>query len=144
MKHLGIDYGTKKVGIALSDSEGKIAFPKTILKNDETLMENLRAMIEEEGVEKIVIGKSLTLDGRENEVQHSIEQFKEELAQAFPSIPIGEQDERMSSLAANSFLFGKGNLERKRTSEREKRMRNSADDARAATIILQRYLDRKK
>ena len=144
MKYLGIDYGTKKVGTALSDALGTIAFPKEVLKNDEQLLIKIQKIVEDEQVGTIVIGKSLNLTGEKNRVQQKIDQWKQELQEALgEQVRIEEQDERMSSFAANSFLFGKGNVSRERYGEKKRRAHQGDDDARAAAIILQRYLDRK-
>ncbi len=141
MKYLGIDYGTKKIGMAVSDERGKIAFPKGIIKNDGTLFEEIARIINDEGIEKIVIGKSLNLSGSENVLQKDIRSFIKKLRTFFDG-EIIEQDERMSSLAAKSHLYGKGHIAQERWSGKLNKKRREAVDAGAAAVILQRYLDR--
>ena len=141
MKYLGIDYGTKKIGVAVSDERGKIAFPKTILLNSPSLMEEIMEMIKEEKIEKIVIGKSLHLDGEKNKLQRDIDIFIQKLRKVFDG-EIIEQDERMSSLVARSHLYGKGNIENEKWTGRMNKKKRQHVDAGAAAVILQRFLDK--
>jgi putative holliday junction resolvase len=126
MRYLGIDYGTKKVGIALSDEEASFAFPYTILKNDPTLFETLRGICEKEGVGMIVLGYSLTQSGKENDVVEQTTYFVEKIKKEF-TIPVFMQNELFSSVEAHRYQIKKGDR----------------DDS-AAAIILQRFLDSQK
>ena len=74
-KFLGIDYGSKRIGLALSDEEGKVAFPKTILENNSQLVEKLASFIKENDVLGIVMGESLTSTGAENEIMADVRKF---------------------------------------------------------------------
>ncbi len=141
MKHLGIDYGTKKIGLAVSDERGKIAFPREIIPNNGDVFAYLLDFIDRESIEKIVIGKSLNQFGSENRLQKDINRFREKLSQFFHG-EIIEQDERMSSVAARSHLYGKGNIANASWTGRENKKRRQQVDAGAAAIILQRYLDK--
>lgn len=141
MKYLGIDYGSKKVGVAVSDVFGKIAFPKKIIPNSQGLVQDILDIIHDEDVEKIVIGKSLDPWGSENLLQRSIDSFVKKLSCELDDIAIIEQDERGSSLAAKSFLYGKGNIENEKWTGRQNQKKRDHVDAGAAAIILQRYLD---
>ena len=76
MRYLGIDYGSKKVGLALSDEGGKLAFPKVVLKNDEYLLSALKEIRHEEKVDEIVMGESLTLSGELNDMMKELKEFK--------------------------------------------------------------------
>jgi putative Holliday junction resolvase len=143
MKYLGIDYGTKKIGLAISDIFGNIAFPKEIIKNDNNSIDILVDIIKSEGVEKIIIGKSLKMDGTENILQKDIEKFIEKISHVFDG-DIVEQDERMSSISARAHLYGKGNIENERWTTNQNKIRRNPIDAGAAAIILQRYLDKLK
>ena len=60
MKYLGIDYGAKRVGIAISDAEGSIAFPRTTLLNDGKMLPQLAKLIEEEKIGTVVIGDTFS------------------------------------------------------------------------------------
>lgn len=74
-----IDYGSKRVGIASTDETGNFALPRAVWPNDETLIDKILKLKDEEGVEKIVIGESKNLDGGANPIQSKIEKFKNEL-----------------------------------------------------------------
>lgn len=140
MKHLGIDYGTKKVGIAVSDEGGTIAFPKMILQNTPNLCSEISKYISDESIQKVVVGKSLDSQGEDNQVQQHITRFIKQLKDA-TDIEIIEQDERGSSIAARSHLYGKGNIANVRWTGKDNEKKRQNVDAGAAAIILQRYLD---
>ncbi len=143
MKYLGIDYGTKKIGLAVSDQEGKIAFPKKLIKNDQDCIQKLTQYIKDEAIDAIVIGKSLSLSGELNKVQRDIDRFKKKLKEIFDG-EIFEEDERMTSVAAKTFLYGKGNIANEHWTGKQNKKRRDPVDPAAASIILQRFLDRKK
>jgi len=126
MRLLGIDYGKKRVGVALSNEGGLMAFPHEVLKNDNELMNKLVTLIESEKVEKIVVGHSLDRDGGENPIQKEISEFIGDLTlQA--GLPIELEPEHYSTEEAKRFQ-GKGDM----------------TDASAATIILNSYITRIK
>lgn len=66
MKHLGIDYGTKRIGIALSDEGGSMAFPLSVFQNDGTALSRIVELVKEEKVEALVMGESKNLEGVPN------------------------------------------------------------------------------
>lgn len=141
MKYLGIDYGTKKIGLAISDERGKIAFPRDIIPNTSETLSTLIGMIHNEAIEKIVIGKSLDSQGSDNAIQRHINTFVKKLSQEFDG-EIFEQDERGSSVAARGHLYRKGNIENEQWTGRANKKRRDHVDAGAAAVILQRYLDK--
>lgn len=126
MKLLGIDYGDKRVGIALTDESGAMAFPKEILENDGQLVNTITKIIKEEGVEAVVIGESHDFGGKENPIMKRIHHFVERLTGQV-SLPIYFEPEFMTSAEA------------RRGQEDVKIV-----DSGAATIILQSYIDKKK
>jgi putative holliday junction resolvase len=77
---LGIDYGDKKVGVALTDENARIAFPKGVLPNDRMLVTEIKNMISANDVAEIVIGESRNKDGGENEIMKKARRFGDELA----------------------------------------------------------------
>lgn len=79
MKYLGIDYGTKRVGIAVSDADGLMAFPKAVIPNDLTLMRTVKELIEGEQVGEIVIGESKAHSGADNPIMRDVRRFVSEL-----------------------------------------------------------------
>ncbi|HXK35045.1 MAG TPA: Holliday junction resolvase RuvX [Candidatus Paceibacterota bacterium] len=136
MKFLGIDYGAKRVGIALSDEGGKIAFPKDIIINDKNLLTKIAKIAKEEKVEKIVLGESLTSFGDPNKIMEEILSFKGRLENSGFSLEL--EKEFMTSLLAR---MGPLAIKPVATPRRKER-KTEAIDAKAAALILQRYLDR--
>jgi putative Holliday junction resolvase len=132
MKYLGIDYGTKRVGVAVSDAGGTLSRPVAVLKNTSGLIGELEDMIAREGIESIVIGSS---EG--NKVQGDIMELVGTLTLA-TMLPVDTITEAFSSMEAHGSK-GKERLRARATKAPEK---PSDLDARAAAVILQRYLDK--
>ncbi|MDO8572744.1 MAG: RuvX/YqgF family protein [bacterium] len=126
MKFLGIDYGAKRVGIATGDSEGGMAFPRTVLPNDKKLIPAIKELCDKEHIAEIVLGESLDYKMKPNVIMEKITPFKKELEDV-TGLPVHFEREFMTSAAAEH-LQGKGEM----------------IDASAAAIILQSYLDKKK
>ena len=124
MRYIGIDYGRKRVGIAVSDAEGKFALPHAVWPNDDHLIENIKKLCLERATDGVVIGESRDLDGSENEVLKDIRFLVEEL-QTELSIPIYLEPEFYTSTEA-------GRIQGK----------NKMHDASAAALILKSYLER--
>ncbi len=125
-KYLGIDFGSKRIGVAISDASGEIAFPRAILQNDEKLMPQLLELIKNEKIGVIVVGDTRSHGGNDNPVTAEAEAFVATL-QASVDVPIKRVWEMWSSIEAGRYApEGKGH-----------------DDASAAAIILQRFLDTK-
>lgn len=142
MKHLGIDYGTKHIGIAISDEMGIIAFPKMTLENSTQALSVIAQLCIEESVQKIIIGKSLDQQGNVNVIQQAIDQFSKKI-QDITNVPVDFQNELHSSFESdNQFDFG--GLSRRNQANQQGKRPQVKDDAKAASVILQRYLDRKK
>ncbi|MEK7115527.1 MAG: Holliday junction resolvase RuvX [Patescibacteria group bacterium] len=125
MKFLGIDYGTKRVGLALSDEEGRVAFPKMILENNPQLIEKLKIFASENKAEGIVVGESLLSTGEENKIMAEARAFAERLGKG-AELPVFFEKEFFTSVEA-----------------RRHQEHTEVDDS-AAALILQRYLDRQK
>jgi len=126
MKYIGIDYGEKRVGIAISDIEGKMAFPKVVLENNAELVKKVADLSKELGIEAVVIGESKDYKGEDNKINPKIISFKRELASTI-QFPIFLEPEFMSSMQVEK-TFGKTDML----------------DASAASIILQTFLDKEK
>ncbi len=137
MKHLGIDYGSKRVGIALSDDGGTLAFPYRTLKNDMTLIDSIHNICGEEEISAIVIGESHDLSGEPNKIMGSIEKLIKNL-EAELDLPIYLQKEFMTTIEAR----GRGGKELN-NARKDKKEKSINTDASAAALILQRYLDKK-
>lgn len=125
MRHLGIDYGTKRIGIALSDEGGTMAFPHKIIENSKSNVSAIFDICKREGVEMIVVGESVNYQGEPNIVKKKVDAFIAELKKNV-SIPIVEEREFLTTQQAR--FFQKDN--------------KRVDDS-AAAIILQSYLDKK-
>ena len=119
MRYLGIDYGEKRIGLALSDPEAKIAFPHSTVAN----IPDILKVIKDEGAGEIVVGLPYSLDGSESKQAEVIRGFAAELKSAV-ELPIVFENELFTSKIAEA------------TSSREH------TDAAAAALILQSFLDR--
>ncbi|MCU0660185.1 MAG: Holliday junction resolvase RuvX [Candidatus Pacebacteria bacterium] len=137
MRHLGIDFGSKRVGLALSDENGMLAFPQSILQNDLTLVEHITTLCRDAHVGEIVIGESLDSSGRPNPIMQDVKAFAVKIGKA-TGLPIVFQKEYMTSLEARRPIDGKKAL----VARKEKIEQTLAADAKAAALILQRYLDK--
>ena len=137
MKYLGIDYGTKRIGIAVSDESGMMAFPREIVQGGKRALETIFDLVKAEEVGTIVVGHSLNTSGERNLLMEDVDAFIEEL-QKLTGVPVTLQDERFSSIAARAMDQLKPSAN---TRNSEARMEHIDD--RAAAIMLQRYLDRK-
>ena len=138
---MGIDYGTKRIGIAVSDDGGTIAFPRVILGNSPRLFEEILDIIRTESIDGIVVGKSMNTHGERNAIMDDIDVFVEEL-EKLSGKKIHMEEERFTSHFLKSFDFSK-NIE-KRTSRNRKNKPAQAIDAQAAASILQRFLEGNK
>jgi putative Holliday junction resolvase len=131
MKYLGIDYGTKRVGIAVSDDSATLARPFGVLKNTGALISELEGIIAKEDIEGIVVGNS---EG--NKVQEGINELIGQLT-ITTFLPVELMNESFSSVEAH------GRMGKEQMSARMNKAQKKPDDldARAAAVILQRYLD---
>jgi len=123
MKYLGIDYGTKRVGLAISDENNKIAFPSAVIQNDSKILQNLKKILNENKIKKVIIGESQNYKMEDNEIMREILDLKEIIEKTMEKDVI-LHPEFMSSAQAEK-IQGK----------------NKMIDASAAAIILQSYLD---
>lgn len=123
---MGIDYGTKRVGIALSDDQGLMAFPHRVLPNDASLLEVLESIVAKERVGTIIIGFSIGRDGNPNVVHSAVEELVGDLTLRC-GVPIELEPEHYTTQEAMRFQ-GK----------------NKLTDASAAAIILNSYITRIK
>ena len=140
MRLLGIDYGEKRIGLAFSDEAGQLAFPKEIVQNDKNIFTYLGEIIKKENISKIVIGESYDFTGKPNEIMQRIKSFTEKLEAEF-SLPVFLQNEFFTSVEARRYQNKKGKFTLKTTGRTNGEITTKAD-ARAAALILQRYLDK--
>jgi len=132
---LGIDYGDKRIGIAITDPLCIFVYPLTTLDNDDKLLEKIEKIIKEYCVETIVIGYPYKEDGSKWQVTENIEKFYDEMKRKF-NLTIEFYDERYSSeLAKNRVVES--------VTKRSKRREKGVIDRNAAAIILEDYLKEK-
>jgi len=130
---LAIDYGEKRVGIAVSDVIGMIAGPLETIPPDQ-LMNYLKTYLRQESVEAIVIGDPKTLDNRPNALSPRVKQVADDIAKTFPSVEVKLFDERFTSSMAAKAMVEAGFPKKVR--------RDKANlDKLSATILLQNFLD---
>ncbi len=137
MKYLGIDFGSKRVGLAITDDNGVLAFPYKIIKNNNELLDSIHNICGEEEIGTIIIGESLDLSGLPNKIMKEINEFKLKLKKEI-KLPVYSEKEFMTTVEAR----GRGGKEMN-NSKKIKKEKNIAADASAAALILQRYIDRK-
>ena len=141
MRILGIDYGTKRIGVAISDENLVLAFPKEIIKNDADTFNKLIAIIKKERIGEIVVGESVDFSGKLNALSGRIEVFILELKEKF-SLPVRKQKEFLTSVEARKSGSNKKSLSPSQAHSKLKRIKSGRVDASAAALILQRYLDK--
>jgi putative Holliday junction resolvase len=136
MRILGLDIGSKRIGIAISDAEGSIAFPsgKIDRQGRERDLEALRALAAERGVERVVVGLPKHMDGREGVEAKAARNFAADLARV-TGLPVDTLDERLSTVEAERILRASG--------RRAKKQRVVVDSV-AASNILSTYLDTRR
>ncbi len=141
-KILGIDFGTKRIGIAMSDENAVFAFPKEIVLNNKDAFDRIEKIIKEENVKEVVIGESVDFSGKLNALSARIEVFILELKEKF-GLPVHKQKEFLTSVEARKPIHQKGERSSSQAHSKIKQIKSGRIDAKAAALILQRYLDKK-
>ncbi|HKM42363.1 MAG TPA: Holliday junction resolvase RuvX [Limnochordia bacterium] len=136
MRMLGLDVGTKTIGVAVSDPMGWTAQGITVIRRSskENDLQALQCLLDEYQVEKFVVGLPRRTDGSYGPETDKIYEFGSELERKF-GLPVEYWDERFSTVAAQRVLL-EGDVSRAK--------RRQVIDKVAATVILQAYLDRKQ
>lgn len=132
---IGIDFGTKSIGLSASDPTGKLAFPWRSLKASQTLADSITQLLlitRERQPSLFVVGLPLTLSGKDSLLTTKARAFIEQLKQRADPIPVIPWDERLTSAENERLLKGLG-VKRKK--------RQLVADSLAAATILQSYLD---
>ncbi len=133
-RYLGIDYGSVRIGLALSDPLKIIASGFTTIQNNDRCLEKILTIISEQNIEKIVIGKPLNLKGEMGTKAEEVLQFVKKL-QEITSIEIHQIDERFTSVMAQASILAMGTPKKKRQQNKGK-----VDEV-ASAILLQGFLD---
>ena len=132
---IGIDYGRKRVGVAVSDPLGIFASALETVQSAK-IIEYLKKYAENENVVRFVVGYPVNMDGAPSEAAKDIDIFLKQLAKAFPDVPVTLEDERFTSVLAHRAMIDGG------MKAKDRRDKESVDKISAA-IILQSYMDRK-
>mgnify|MGYP001569286280 CR=1 FL=1 len=130
---LGIDYGTKRIGVSVCDPFRLFARAVKVINNTQGLYNELHAVIREFDVEKIVVGIPVRMSGEKSAMTYEVEAFVKKLQEIFSGEIILE-DERMSSKQAQQVIRDAG-------TKKKKRQDKGTVDKVAAVLILQAYLD---
>jgi putative holliday junction resolvase len=134
-KILGLDYGEKRLGVAVSDPDGIIAMAHSVFDRDggsgKALIEEIVRICRETGVEKVVVGLPINMNGTKGPMAEKIEAFAGKLATAV-GLAVEKWDERLSTSMAERTL-----LEADMSRSKRKKVR----DKMSAQVILQGYLD---
>ena len=123
---MGIDFGSKNIGLALTDESGSMAFPHGVIPNDGKLLKTVTSLIAQKDVKEVVIGHSVDYAGKANKIHAAVEAFMLDLTLEL-GIPIHLEPEQYSTQQAIR-IQGK----------------NTQTDAAAAAIILDSFITRKK
>lgn len=129
---LGLDVGDRWLGLAVSDPLGILASPLTVIErrgDDRRDIEPISSIIKRLEVERLVVGLPLSMDGSMSAQANKVKGFVDKLSE-YINLPIELRDERLSTVTAQRLLR-----------ERDPRKSRGRDDAAAAAIILQGYLD---
>lgn len=129
---MGIDYGTVRTGIAVTDPLKIIASGLNTFPTAEVIP-FLKTYLKEEAVEAIVVGMPLHMDGNPGQIAPQVEVFMRNLAQLFPEVPVIAWDERYTSRDAKRIILESG-------AKKKKRRDKALVDKISAALILEDYL----
>ena len=133
---IGIDYGRKRVGVAVSDPLGIFASALETVQSAK-IIEYLKKYAENETVVRFVVGYPMNTNGQPAEAAKDVDVFLKQLAKAFPDTPVTLEDERFTSVLAHRAMIDGG-------MKKQDRMKKESVDKISAAIILQSYMDRRK
>jgi len=134
---LGVDVGTVRVGLALSDATGTLASPLETLKRSKNQadLDRLAALVVEHEVTEVVVGEPVHLSGASGASAEDAANYAQELADRIPDVPVILIDERLSTVTAASHL---------REGGIDSRKQRAVIDQAAAVVILQQFLDSRR
>lgn len=132
---IGIDFGRKRTGLAVSDPLGIFASPMDTVHSAK-IIDYLKTYAEKETISGFIIGYPRNMDGSPSEAAADVENFIPALRKAFPGIPVTMEDERFTSVLAHRIMIDGG----MKASDRKDK---ASVDKISASIILQSYLDRR-
>ena len=132
---IGIDYGRKRTGIAMSDPLMMFASPVETVQTT-NIIDYIKNLSQQETIVCFVVGYPMNMDNRPSEAAADVDIFLKQLKKHFPDIPVTLEDERFTSVLAHRSLIEGGV---KKMARRDK----TAVDKVSASLILQTYMDRK-
>ena len=133
---IGIDYGRKRVGVAVSDPLGIFASALETVHSAK-IIEYLKNYAQKETIVRFVVGYPINMNGAPSEAAKDIDIFLKHLAKAFPDVPVVKEDERFTSVLAHRAMIDGG-------MKKQDRQKKESVDKISAAIILQSYMDRMK
>ena len=138
MNVLGIDHGTKRIGLAVGSTETGVAVPFALIGHhgEETLVSDIKAIVISERIDQIVVGLPLSKDGSSSSQAEQARAFAARLENAL-SVPVVLEDERLSSKEIEAQMEGLGGRKAWKAAKLDR-------DSAAAMLFLQTYLDRLK
>ncbi len=133
---VGIDYGRKRVGVAVSDPLGIFASALETVHSAK-IIEYLKNYAQKETIVLFVVGYPINMNGAPSEAAKDIDVFLKHLVKAFPDVPVVKEDERFTSVLAHRAMIDGG-------MKKQDRQKKESVDKISAAIILQSYMDRKR
>jgi putative holliday junction resolvase len=132
MRCLGIDFGSSRIGIAISDDLGMLAHPLETIPNDSEFLPRLQQIVLEKGVSRIVVGIPRNMDGSYGPAAEKAKLFLSQLKSEFAGVQLIAWDERLTTVEAQRLLHAAG---------RDVKKSRPIIDQVAAQVLLQSYLD---
>jgi putative Holliday junction resolvase len=132
---LGLDYGSRRIGVAISDPLRIIARGLCVLQNSPAILDELRSLVHQHDVGEIVVGMPLTLKGVKGAKALEVEEFTTMIREGL-GLPVHTLDERFTSRIAQETIRSMG------VKKSQRQVKESVDAA-AAALVLQQFLDRR-
>jgi len=129
LRLLGIDYGEKRIGIAIGDGELLIVKPLCVIKNDKYVIDHIKKLVNDYSIDKIILGNPLKPTGGKSKMSEKVEEFASNLRSALEGVDIVLWDERYTSEEAERYI-----------KEIPPKKRKEIKDKISAYIILKDYL----
>lgn len=133
-RFIGIDYGRKRVGLAVSDPLGIFASALDTVQSAK-IIEYLKNYAQNETIARFVVGYPVNMNGEPSEAQKDVDIFLKQLSKAFPDTPVSLEDERFTSVLAHRAMIDGG------MKAKDRKDKESVDKI-SASIILQSWMDR--
>jgi putative Holliday junction resolvase len=153
MRILGIDYGEKRIGLAITDRQNNIAMPFGMLENNDSISENILKLIKDNDIGRIVIGRPVNLKGQSGYQAEVVDSFISNVLKSY-ELPISIMDERFTSKISSDLISGNHNMRKdERSKNQNKKMpkkkinrarKSGAKDSISAALILGDYLNLSK